>query len=104
MFRPTIAALLGLLFFSGCLGATTSDTIEQRSLKAATPVAEAWIPQDVVWDTTGNHAWPLAKGIYEILPPEIVTFPSLDGIRVQAAYWRPNVPDGVQVPVIIDVG
>ena len=104
MFRQILVPLVAFCFLAGCVGTPATDSIEQRSLRGAAPAAESWIPQDVVWDTTGSHSHPLAKGIYEILRPEIVTFPSLDGVRVQAAYWRPNVPDGVKVPVIIDVG
>lgn len=63
-----------------------------------------WIPRDVVWNITGDYSVPLEEGLLGVLPVEKLTFPSFDGTRISAAVLRPDVPEGVKVPVVLDIG
>ncbi|MDX1611165.1 MAG: CocE/NonD family hydrolase [Candidatus Thermoplasmatota archaeon] len=50
----------------------------------------------------GADLWPAGlEGPFDVLEPERVTVESFDGTVLSGALWRPDVPDGVQVPVVI---
>ncbi|HLE47892.1 MAG TPA: CocE/NonD family hydrolase [Candidatus Thermoplasmatota archaeon] len=92
------------------MAACVSDAPEQsaKSLggpRVPTPAQlDAWVPDDVRWETEGSFAHPLVPGPYKSLPVQVSTFRSFDGTRIQTALWRPDVPEGVKAPVIIDAG
>ncbi len=56
------------------------------------------------FDATGPWSRPLAAGTFEPLPVEVVDVPSFDGTRINVGIYRPAVPEGVRVPVIVDAG
>jgi predicted acyl esterase len=63
-----------------------------------------WVPKDIKWDTSGKYAKVLVPGPYVALPVEHTSFASFDSTKMDAAVWRPDVPEGTKVPVILDVG
>lgn len=104
-FLPVLT--MTVLLASACIGTPQdSSAASPKSVRAlgAGQAPEAWVPENVEWDASGNYARPLAEGVYKVLPSKIVEFPSFDGTRIQTAVWRPDVPEGMKVPVILDVG
>ncbi|HWG89710.1 MAG TPA: CocE/NonD family hydrolase [Candidatus Thermoplasmatota archaeon] len=76
-----LAALLALPLLAGCLQA---DPLAAPASATGPPV-------------------PVSEALYEILPPEAVLTPMADGILLHAGVYRPSVPEGEKVPVIIDM-
>lgn len=95
-------ALVALLMSSGCFGTSAPSTGAETDGPALD--RSKWIPEEVVWDTSGLYSRPLGERVYEAFPPELIEVGSHDGTRIAVAMWRPDVPDGQQVPVILDAG
>lgn len=53
------------------------------------------------FDTEGPFSKALALGALKVLAVEDVRFDSFDGTEIAAALWRPDVPAGEKVPVIL---
>lgn len=114
--KLAVGGVAFMLALSGCLGSGTLDGGESGekpvSLTAAskTKGGDRWtsvFPGEYRFDA--KYAQVLAQGPYEMLPMERVLLPigrpHLDRpANIEIGFWRPNVPDGVKVPVIVDAG
>ncbi len=100
---PRIAAVgLVVLFASSVLAGCTRGPDDAGA--QTIPEDTSWVPADVRWDTSGPVSRVLEPGPYDVLPVELHEFAGFDGTVVSSAVWRPDVPEGMQVPVILDVG
>lgn len=108
MHRALLGVPLVLIAFSGCFGGGggSDDPYPRPSL---------WERKDADWNYSGSYSLPLKVGPYAQLPVEEWVVPFELGMeeggaaltgggRVHLAVWRPDVPDGMEVPVIADVG
>lgn len=107
--RATILLVILLISgFAGCVSQPESPGPTRVVSAGGTRTIEeqkAWVPENVEWDVTGATSRPLADGIYGILPVELRTFPSVvDDNVIQTSVWRPDVPEGTAVPVILEIG
>jgi putative CocE/NonD family hydrolase len=101
---PVAILVTTVLLLAGCAAAPQPQAAGPKSLQGSASAAQ-WVPQGAQFDNTGSFSRPLSEGIYTLLPVEVRTFPSVvDGSVIQTAVWRPDVPAGVKVPVIIDAG
>ncbi|MGQ0535826.1 MAG: CocE/NonD family hydrolase [Methanobacteriota archaeon] len=96
--------LLLLPVAAGCLS-RSAEKLEAQSVLVPPNVAR-WIDEmdDVAWDISGNYSRTLTKGVFEVLPVEHIDLATHDETRISMAVWRPDVPAGTKVPVILDVG
>lgn len=97
---PALAALL-TISFSGCLSSGDGGTkgLTPTSLQGSLSVQSTY-PGTYKFD--GRFSQVLAEGVYKVLPQEQVYLKSkLDGRDIQLVNWRPDVPEGLKVPVII---
>lgn len=99
MHRVWPVALLMVAILAGCLGAP--EDIGQET-ETDDPWAD-WF-KDVEWDTEGTYSRVLQNGTYDILPVERHWVQAHDGVQISTAVWRPDVPEGQEVPVILDIG
>ena len=90
--------LLGSLLAAGCLQPTPAATTGD-SVTAGTPY-----PAEAAFDTTGAWSRTLLPGPYGRLDVEELFMPSFDGTKIHMGVFRPDVPEGTRVPVIIDAG
>lgn len=96
-----LALVLLALPLAGCVSGPSSSSSDQdaRQVRAAAPPV-AVFPGAYTFD--GRASQVLAGGLYGVLPMEEVYVPSaLDGVDIQMAIWRPDTPDDVRVPAII---
>ena len=92
------AALLALPALAGCLTATTDD-VTPSGLASTGPY-----PFDAAFDDAGAWSKTLVPGTLGSLPVEVVSIPSFDGTALSMGIFRPDVPEGTKVPVIVDAG
>lgn len=92
-----LAALLALPALAGCINPT--DPTNPSGATSGTPY-----PVDGAFDTTGAWSKTLLPGAYAMLPVEVVDVPSFDGTKLNIGIFRPDVPEGTKVPVIMDAG
>jgi predicted acyl esterase len=59
---------------------------------------------DVEWDTRGDYSRVMESGPYNVLPAERHRIEAHDGVMLDTAIWRPEVPENTTVPVILDIG
>ncbi|MGQ0535151.1 MAG: CocE/NonD family hydrolase [Methanobacteriota archaeon] len=98
---PVLSALSLLsVALTGCIGTGSEEPVAPASL---TEALRAPIPTEVVWDTANNFSRPLVPGPFDVLPVEVLDIPALDGITIASAVWRPAVPEGTKVPVILRI-
>lgn len=72
---------------------------------AGAPPAQAQQATPCDSGSGGSFSKVSAAPKYDILPQEVVRIASpLDGVMIQMAILRPDVPEGVKVPVIVDAG
>lgn len=102
----SLILVVPILLLSACLEPSSSSDGSRKLGQAAETARapESWVPEDVKWDTSGPYSRVLASGPYKALPVEITTFKAFDGTSIQTSVWRPDVPEGVKVPVIMDSG
>lgn len=93
-----VALLLMTLLVAGCLQAVPTDT-EGATVTAGTP-----FPHDAAFDTSGTWSKTLLPGPYARLDVEELMMPSFDGTGIHMGVFRPDVPEGTKVPVIVDAG
>lgn len=89
-----VVVFLGMTL-AGCLG----DPAPPSGADGAGP--ESWY-EGVVWDTTGQWSRTLSAGVHDVLPPELLSLQSQDGVAIGIAVWRPDTTD--PVPVIVEAG
>lgn len=89
-------AVLVLPLFAGCFGGADGSDLETPG--AVDPADEL---RNAVYNTDGAYSFVLERGPYHPLLMEDVRFESFDGTEIASALWRPNVPAGVHVPVIL---
>lgn len=89
--------VLVLPLLAGCIQ-------EEPQIQAASVTAGKPYPFDAVFEDDGTWSRVLVPGPYEILDAEVVDMPSFDGTRINMGVFRPDVPEGVKVPVLIDAG
>lgn len=93
--RALVASSLLALALAGCLAPAAP-------LEPSGPAGfsdTAVFPGD--YDKTGFVSRPLRAGVYKALPAEVVDLPSdVDGELMQVGLVRPDVPEGMRVPVI----
>ena len=114
----TLAVSLTFLFVSAVFGEALVDFLvdEEESSSIRVPV---WERYTLPYQTDGDFGVALEVGPYDILPTENewnsthhfveYTLPLEEGGAapnglISLAVWRPNVPEGVQVPVIAESG
>ena len=98
--------LLGAILLASALGGCVdsgSETSAERGaakLRGAGGSSPAVFPGAYKFD--GRFSQVLVPGIFKVLPQEEVFIKSkIDGKDIQFVNWRPDVPEGVKVPVII---
>lgn len=95
---------LGLLILAavaaGCVG--NLDPLEPQDAPEA-PGDEVWPPEDVSWNTSGAYSQPLEEGPYDVTGPETHVFEARDRTEIASAVWRPEAPNGTEVPVVLRV-
>ncbi|DAC22293.1 MAG TPA: hypothetical protein D7H89_02700, partial [Candidatus Poseidoniales archaeon] len=116
----TIAVALAFLFISAVFGEAVMElaTDEESNAGVRVPV---WERSNMPYQTNGEFGIALETGPYEILGTDNewnsthhfveYTLPIdeggaalLDNAVISLAVWRPNVPEGVTVPVIAEFG
>ncbi|HEX2021968.1 MAG TPA: CocE/NonD family hydrolase, partial [Candidatus Thermoplasmatota archaeon] len=71
---------------------------------ASAPRALSPYPYDAAFDETDAWSRTLVNGTLGRLPVEEVSIPSFDGVKLHMGVFRPDVPEGTKVPVIVDAG
>ncbi|HVM44985.1 MAG TPA: CocE/NonD family hydrolase [Candidatus Thermoplasmatota archaeon] len=94
--RAFAPALAIVLLAAGCIG---PPQLEGASVASAGPY-----PFDAAFDTSGDWSRTLLPGPHGMLPVEELWMPTFDGKKIHMGVFRPDVPDGTRVPVIIDAG
>lgn len=96
-----VGLLLAAAATTGCV--QDLDTAESEDAPGASGDEAAWPPEDVSWDTSGDVSQPLEEGPYDVVGPETHVFEDADGTEIASAVWRPDVPEGTEVPVVLRV-
>ena len=114
----TVALALVFLFISAVFGDAFIEYIgeDESDVGVRVPV---WERNTMPYDVTGDFGIALESGPYDILPTEnewnsthyFVEYElpiteggaAPDGL-ISLAVWRPNVPEGVSVPIIAEIG
>lgn len=115
----TVAVSLVFLFVSAVFGSSVVDMLEDEE-QSNTVRVPVWERNTLPYETDGDFGVALEVGPYEILPTENewnsthyfveYTLPIEEGgaapddAVISLAVWRPNVPEGVKVPVIAEFG
>ena len=114
----TVAISLVFLFLSAIFGTAIVDMFEENGVNSTTRVP-VWERYKLPFQTDGDFGVALDVGPYSVLPTENewnsthffveYTLPIEEGGAapnglISLAVWRPNVPEGVQVPVIAEIG
>ena len=94
------AALLILVGAAGCLEDEPDATATPSGTSAVAPWTHSVFPGD--YRGEDDLSWPLEEGALDMLDGERTVLQSdLDGVDIDFTVWRPDVPDGVRVPVVI---
>ncbi|HUR69038.1 MAG TPA: CocE/NonD family hydrolase [Candidatus Thermoplasmatota archaeon] len=93
-----VMLLLVLPGLAGCLQARPGDA-GSGSVTAGTAY-----PYDGAFRTDDTWSHTLRPGPYAALEVEEIFMPSFDGTKIHMGVFRPDVPEGTKVPVIIDAG
>lgn len=96
--RALAAAFASLALLAGCLAAPSGE------LAAASVTAGTRYPTDAAFDAADAWSHTLLPGPYARLPVESIRVPSFDGTQIHVGLFRPDVPEGTRVPVIVDAG
>lgn len=88
-----------LLLAPGCLQAVPGSTEGATSVTAGTA-----FPTGAAFDTNATWSKTLLPGPYDRLEVEELFMPSFDGTKIHMGLFRPDVPEGTKVPVIVDAG
>lgn len=114
----TIAVALVFLFISALFGEAIVDLVAEEDTQNGIRVP-VWDRSNLPYETSGEFGIALETGEYEILATENewnsthhfveYTLPIEEGgaapnAKISLAVWRPNVPEGVKVPVIAEFG
>lgn len=91
-----VLLLLGAVL-AGCLQADDLDTTQRDD------PWDDWFAS-AEWDTRGAYSRLLERGPYEAMPVEHHEIIAHDGVKLDAAIWRPNVDENTTVPIILDIG
>ncbi|HLE47495.1 MAG TPA: CocE/NonD family hydrolase [Candidatus Thermoplasmatota archaeon] len=97
-----LGAVLLASFLGGCLDPAGDDAGGRGATRLghAGASSKAVFPGQYRFD--GNFAQVLAPGPYKVLPQQEVFIKSkIDGKDIQLVNWRPDVPEGMKAPVII---
>lgn len=88
------AALLALAMLAGCAGDEGGETLTSSGLG---------YPRGVhPWPLGDGSEWPAGlTGPFKLASVSNVQIPSFDGVRLDGWVLRPEVPDGVKVPVVL---
>lgn len=91
--------LVSLLVSAGLAGCFAGEAPAEGDAAAAL----AWPRCEHPWPCGDGSEWPEGlAGPFEILPPEEVRIESHDGTILAGHVWRPDVPAGVAVPVVVE--
>ncbi len=89
-----------LILLAGCIGITDRDLDAQETEMDPLP----WYTDDVEWDTTGDYSTLVRDTAgYDIILDRL-DFEAHDGVTIEMAVWRPDTPDDVKAPIIMDSG
>ena len=114
----TISVALVFLFISAVFGEAVMDLVSEEEQRQSIRVP-VWERSMMPYETSGEFSVALEVGPYQILATENewgsthhfveYTLPIEEGgaapnALISLAVWRPNVPDGVTVPVIAEFG
>jgi predicted acyl esterase len=114
----TLAVALVFLFISAVFGETVMDMIADEEAESGMRVP-VWERSTMPYETNGEFGVALEVGPYEILATDNewnsthhfvqYTLPIEEGgaapnAQISLAVWRPNVPEGITVPVIAEFG
>lgn len=104
--RPVVAMILAAAFLlAGCVAGPAGETNDSSDAVRiqATPRAPAVPPGQYKFD--GQFSQVLAAGPYAELPfAKTFLASAVDGADIEIGVWRPDVPEGTRVPVIVDAG
>ena len=119
VFGSTLAVALVFLFVSAVFGSAIMDVIVDDDQQSGLRVP-VWERYTLPYETDGEFSVALEVGPYEPLPTDnewnsthhFVQYSlpieeggaAPDGAVISLAVWRPNVPEGVTVPVIAEFG
>jgi putative CocE/NonD family hydrolase len=102
------AVFLSIVVLSGCLSGTGTqkDVPAPVQIQGKQPPAAGQQPvPEGEYKFDSNRPQVLVPGPYEILPFEHIFLQSeLDGVDIEVGIFRPDVPDGMKAPVILDAG
>lgn len=104
-----LALVLSTPVLAGCLGSTFTESAEAGNPRTAAGHASriSVFPGSYRFD--GSYSYTLASGIHASRPVELVEIPSrvadtTPNGRISMGVWRPDVPEGTKVPVIVTAG
>jgi pimeloyl-ACP methyl ester carboxylesterase len=98
-----------LTLLAGCLS-TPTGTVLPDGVNVASATAGLPFPAEGAFLVDGPDGKPLPwsvvveKGAYGILPVQTLKVASFDGTKLSIGIFLPDVPAGVKVPVLMDVG
>ncbi|HWG89275.1 MAG TPA: CocE/NonD family hydrolase, partial [Candidatus Thermoplasmatota archaeon] len=95
-----LVTLLALIAapLAGCIQA------DPGTLEGATTRTDEDFRLGLPYDVSDTWSHPLVNGTLKGLPVEVLELPSHDGTILRVGVYRPDVPEGTKVPVIIDAG
>jgi predicted acyl esterase len=102
---PAFAVLfcVGLLL-SGCVSAPSHVARQPARVGAHAQIGSEAVPKGL-YKFDGQFSQVLAEGPLKELPfVKNFVKSKLDGVDIEIGYWRPDVPEGTKVPIIIDAG
>jgi predicted acyl esterase len=100
--RVALAVFSLALLAPGIAGCLTPATETEPAASASASTSP--FPYDAVFGNESGYSHTVVNGTYARLPVEVVDIPSFDGVKLNMGIFRPDVPEGTKVPVIVDAG
>ncbi|MDD5503442.1 MAG: CocE/NonD family hydrolase [Candidatus Thermoplasmatota archaeon] len=100
-----LAVMMVGAVFAGCISKSEAPKIEEKQENVFVGGFSNTSVFPGTYDASGDFSFPLDNGNYTALPEEVTYLVSeYDGVDIQLCVIRPNVPEGVKVPVVVDAG
>lgn len=97
----TLALLVLVAALAGCIGG--ESPVDPAGDEATAEAADPGFPAcEHPWPCADGSEWPEdLEGPFDLREPKPLRIPGHDGIELEAYVWRPDVPEGTEVPTVV---